>query len=161
MSSLLAQPSVHVKPVVCGRMPCSCSTNSDRWKVGVCIEIRKESTYDSGDREHMGVIMGAYGDIMGAYGGIWLFSAVFLYKSLLFGRSQLSGSGFCSAIAFSAAISACEKGKQWDNALMLLEEMRQLQMLLGWQGNVIFTFAVTFLKGIKRILSMNLGGKSH
>ena len=55
-------------------------------------------------------------------------------------KTEPSGSGFCSAIALSAAISACEKGKQWDKALMLLEDMRQLHMLLGWQGNGNFHF---------------------
>ena len=36
-------------------------------------------------------------------------------------------------ISFSAAISACEKGGQWERALALLEEMRER----AWSRNVI------------------------
>ena len=36
-----------------------------------------------------------------------------------------------SVIAFSAAISACEKGQQWEKALVLLKQMTQKELSPG------------------------------
>eukprot|EP00438_Fugacium_kawagutii_P013622 Skav229254 [mRNA] locus=scaffold2418:31082:31783:- [translate_table: standard] len=45
-------------------------------------------------------------------------------------------------ITMSAAMGACEKGKQWERALALLVEMKELRM----QGNIVaFTAALTAL----------------